>query len=132
MNVIFAYLCQSNANFLGTWAKSFLYPGLIDIMSEFKTKGNKLRKIFLNKYLIVLLIFTVLVTFFDEHSFIHRWQSHRRIVQMEKELKFYQNEIKTTRQKKIELQSSNENLEKFAREHYFMKKENEDIFIIKE
>jgi cell division protein FtsB len=101
-------------------------------MSEFKTKGNKLRKIFLNKYLIVLLIFTVLVTFFDEHSFIHRWQSHRRIVQMEKELKFYQDEIKTTRQKKIELQSSNENLEKFAREHYFMKKENEDIFIIKE
>jgi len=79
-----------------------------------------------------LLIFTVLVTFFDEHSFIHRWQSHRRIVQMEKELKFYQDEIKTTRQKKIELQSSNENLEKFAREHYFMKKENEDIFIIKE
>jgi cell division protein DivIC len=101
-------------------------------MSEFKTKGNKLRKIFLNKYLIVLLIFTVLVTFFDEHSFIHRWQSHRRIVQMEKELKFYQDEIKTTRQKKIELQSSDENLEKFAREHYFMKKENEDIFIIKE
>jgi cell division protein FtsB len=101
-------------------------------MSEFKSKGNKLRKIFLNKYLLVFLVFAVFVTFFDEHSFIHRWQSHQRIVQMEKELKYYQEEIKNTRQKKNELQSSNENLEKFAREHYYMKKENEDIFIIKE
>jgi len=41
-------------------------------------------------------------------------------------------EIKTNKQKKNELQSSNENLEKFAREHYYMKRENEDIFIIKE
>jgi cell division protein FtsB len=101
-------------------------------MSEFKSKGNKLRKIFLNKYLLVFLVFAVFVTFFDEHSFIHRWQSHQRIVQMEKELKYYEEEIKNTRQKKNELQSSNENLEKFAREHYYMKKENEDIFIIKE
>jgi Septum formation initiator len=101
-------------------------------MSEFKSKGNKLRKIFLNKYLLVFLVFAVFVTFFDEHSFIHRWQSHQRIVQMEKELKYYQEEIKNTRQKKNELQSSNENLEKFAREHYYMKKETEDIFIIKE
>jgi cell division protein DivIC len=101
-------------------------------MSESINKGNKLRKIFLNKYLIVFLIFAVFVTFFDEHSFIHRWQSYRRIVQMKKEMKYYQDEIKTNRQKKNELESSNENLEKFAREHYYLKKENEDIFIIKE
>ena len=101
-------------------------------MSESVNKGNKLRKIFLNKYLIVFLMFAVFVTFFDEHSFIHRWQSYRRIVLMKKEMKYYQDEIKTNRQKKNELQSSNENLEKFAREHYYLKKENEDIFIIKE
>jgi cell division protein FtsB len=51
---------------------------------------------------------------------------------MEEELKFYQEEIKATKQKKNELQSSDENLEKFAREHYFMKKKSEDIFLIKE
>jgi len=51
---------------------------------------------------------------------------------LEKEYKFYQDEIKSNKTKKFELQSSNANLEKFAREHYFMKKENEDIFIIKE
>lgn len=101
-------------------------------MSESTKKGNKLKRIFINKYLIVFLFFAVFVTFFDEHSLIHRWQTHQKIVLMEKELKFYQEEIKTTKQKKNELQSSNDNLEKFAREHYYMKKVNEDIFIIKE
>ena len=51
---------------------------------------------------------------------------------MEEELNYYQEEIKATKQKKNELQSNNDNLEKFAREQYNMKNENEDIFIIKE
>jgi len=101
-------------------------------MANSENKSTKIKKIFLNKYLIVFVVFTVFVTFFDEHNLIHRWQSHQRIVQMEKEIKFYQDEIKATQQKKNELQSSKENLEKFAREHYYLKKENEDIFIINE
>lgn len=94
--------------------------------------GTKLRRIFVNKYVVVLTLFTVFVAFFDEHSLIHRFQSHQRINKMEEELKFYEKEIKATKQKKIELQSSDENLEKFAREHYYMRRKNEDIFIIKE
>jgi cell division protein DivIC len=101
-------------------------------MSSFEKPEKKLKKILLNKYLIVFVAFTVFLTFFDNHSLIHRWETHRKIVQMENELKFYQEEIKNTRVKKNELQSNKENLEKFAREHYFMKKQSEDIFIIKE
>jgi len=101
-------------------------------MGSFGKTGKKLKKILLNKYLIVFVVFAVLVTFFDNHNLIHRWKTHQKIVQMEKEYKFYQDEIKTTKQKKNELQSSKENLEKFAREHYYMKRQNEDIFIIKE
>jgi len=101
-------------------------------MSSFGQKIKKYRKIFFSKYLVVFIIFAVFVTFFDEHSLIHRWETHQKIVQLEKELKFYKEEIKVTRQKKNELKSNKENLEKFAREHYYMKKESEDIFIIKE
>ena len=101
-------------------------------MSAFEKTGRKIRKILLNKYLIVLVSYAVFVTFFDEHSLIHRWESRQKINRLEEELNFYQEEIKTTKQKKNELQSSDENLEKFAREHYFMKKKSEDIFIIKE
>lgn len=92
----------------------------------------KITKLLFNKYTIVFVVFIVFVTFFDNHSLIHRWETHRRIVEMEKELKYYQKEIKDTRQKTNELRSNRENLEKFAREHYYMKKESEDIYIIKE
>jgi len=77
-------------------------------------------------------MFAIMVTFFDNHSLIRRWQSYRRISLMEKELKFYEDKIKTTKQKTTDLQSSNENLEKFAREKYNMRNKDEDIFIIKE
>jgi len=102
------------------------------IMNDSGKTGSLLKKIFFNKYLIVFVLFAVFVTFFDNHSLIHRWGTHQKIVEMEKELKFYQDDIKASKQKKNELQSSRENLEKFAREHYFMKKESEDIYIIKE
>ncbi|NDP21647.1 MAG: hypothetical protein GZ091_11295 [Paludibacter sp.] len=101
-------------------------------MSFISKTGNKLKLIFLNKYLIVFVVFMVFITFFDEHNLINRWQTHQKISQLEDELKFFQEEIKATRQKKNELESNNQNLEKFAREQYLMKKENEDIFIIKE
>jgi cell division protein DivIC len=109
-----------------------LIQSQLTAMSAFFKTGMKLKKIFLNKYLIVFVAFAVWVTFFDEHSLIHRFQSYRRISEMENELKYYQDEINATKQKKTELQSSDENLEKFAREHYFMKRQDEDIFIIKE
>ncbi len=101
-------------------------------MPSFRINKKNFKLFFLNKYLIVFLVFAVFVTFFDKHNLIQRWQSYRKINQLEEDLKFYQEEIKATKQKMIELQSSKENLEKFAREQYFMKKENEDIFIIKE
>lgn len=97
-----------------------------------QNKGNLVKRILLNKYLIVFVVFAVFVTFFDDHNLIKRWKAAQKISQLEKELKYYQEEIKATKRKKNELQSSNENLEKFAREQYFMKKQNEDIFIIKE
>lgn len=101
-------------------------------MSFIGKVGKKLKLIFLNKYLIVFVSFTVFITFFDNHNLINRWQTHQKINHLENELLFYQEEIKATKQKKNELESSNQNLEKFAREQYLMKKENEDIFIIKE
>jgi cell division protein DivIC len=124
MNIKFTYLC--------TLICSKSSEDIRITMPLFQKIGRRLRKIFLNKYLVVLVSFTVFVTFFDEHSLIHRWESHQKINRMEEELKFYQDEIKATKQKKVELQSSDENLEKFAREHYYMKRKSEDIFIIKE
>ena len=89
-----------------------------------------LRRIFLNKYTLVFLIFAGYVTFFDKHNLISRWKIYQKNKELEKEIKYYDEKIKSDRTKLFELKSSNENLEKFAREHYFYKKDNEDVFII--
>lgn len=101
-------------------------------MVDKENRKTFLRRYFLNKYLVVFVVFAVFVVFFDDHSIIHRLESRARIQNMEKELKFYQDEIEKTRRKKIELQSSDENLEKFAREQYLMKRSDEDIYIVNE
>lgn len=102
-------------------------------MAETSQKfSTKLRRLFLNKYAIVLVCFGAFFIFFDNNNLISRWQTSRKITQLEKEVEFYKNEINTNKQKMLELQSNSENLEKFAREQYLMKRENEEIFIIKE
>ena len=103
------------------------------INMESLQKSRKLiKRIFLNKYLFVLVVFGVFITFFDENNLISRWNTSRKIAQLERELKFHQEEIEKNKQKMSELQSSDEDLEKFAREQFFMKKDDEEIFIIKE
>ncbi|MDL2289887.1 septum formation initiator family protein [Paludibacteraceae bacterium OttesenSCG-928-F17] len=101
-------------------------------MSFFSTIWTKIKPVILNKYLLALIVFVVFVTFFDNHNLIKRWRTNASINQLEKEIKHYTNEIEQNRQKMEELRSSDENLEKFAREQYLMKKENEDIFLIEE
>ncbi len=94
--------------------------------------GSLLKRIFINKYVFTLVAFTVFVTFFDEYNLIARWRTARKIVRLERELKLQEEEIRRNKEKLKDLQSSDENLEKFAREQFLMKRENEDIFIIKE
>lgn len=101
-------------------------------MADFKTIWSKIKPILLNKYLLVLIVFAVFVLFFDKHNLIKRWKTTQNIKQLEKEVLYYQNEIDTNKEKMTELQSSDENLEKFAREQYLMKKEDEDIFTVNE
>ena len=101
-------------------------------MASIKTIWEKVKPVILNKYLLALIVFVVFVTFFDNHNLIKRWRTNASINQLEKEIGYYKNEIEGNRQKMEELQSSDENLEKFAREQYLMKKENEVIFIVTE
>jgi len=54
-----------------------------------------------------------------------------KIIELNKEYQYYEDEIKDNKLKLDELQNSDEYLEKFAREKYLMKKADEEIFIIK-
>lgn len=94
--------------------------------------GRKIKLLLTNKYIVTLLAFGVYITFFDGNSLIDRMHTHRKIVDLQKEIAFYKQNIETDRAKLEALDSSLENLEKFARETYLMHKPNEEVFIINE
>lgn len=75
----------------------------------------------------------VWITFFDSNSLLSLWKIKREAKNLQKETNFFKSEIEKAREQRDYLFSKNQlNLEKFAREKYLMKKENEDVFIIVE
>ena len=92
-------------------------------------KENKFVKFITNKYVIFLLVFIVWMTFFDENSFLNHRELNKEIDKLEDANKYYKGQISTD-SKIIENLNDPDSLEKYAREQYKMKKENEDIFII--
>jgi len=85
-----------------------------------------------NKYLIVLGGFVVWIMFFDENNLVQHRQNLAELSQLEAQVDFYKHKIEADKQKLYELQTNDENLEKFAREQFLMKKADEDVFVIVE
>ncbi|MDX9882351.1 MAG: septum formation initiator family protein [Prolixibacteraceae bacterium] len=83
-----------------------------------------------NKYFLVFVSFLIWIMFFDEHSLLQHYQNREKLRQLEEQEEFYREKIEADKRKLHELQTNDENLEKFAREQFQMKKENEDIFVI--
>jgi len=104
----------------------------IFIMALLTKIWHLIKPVLLNKYLVVLLVFGVYVTFFDQHNLLERWETGHKIGQLEKEYDYYQEQIKNDKSEMNRLLKDNNYLEKFAREHYHMKKTDEEIFIIKD
>lgn len=84
-----------------------------------------------NKYVITVLVFLVWITVFDSDNIFYRYSLYQKVNELKQEKSKLIQTIEEDKQKMSNLKSSKENLEKFAREEYFMKKENEVIFILK-
>ncbi|TXN35188.1 septum formation initiator family protein [Flagellimonas hymeniacidonis] len=94
-----------------------------------KLKDKKWFKVMTNMYILVLTIFVIWMAFFDTNSLMIHLELRKEVKKLEKQKEFLQGEIKKDK-KILEKLSSKEELEKFAREKYYMKKENEEIFLI--
>ena len=100
-------------------------------MSRIKDFYNKyLAKI--NAYWLVIIVFLVLTLTLGDSSLYKRYTYDQKIRSLEKDIKHYQKEIEINSKKLNDLHTDKEGLERFAREEYFMKKPNEDVFIIKD
>jgi cell division protein DivIC len=85
-----------------------------------------------NKYVIAAAAFVVWLGFLDRNNLLSQYSLQKEVNKLESQKTFFKDEITKTREEQHELLSSPEKLEKFAREKYLMKKDNEDLFIITE
>ena len=99
-------------------------------MSRIKDFYNKyLSRI--NAYWLVTIVFFALTFVMGDSSLYKPYTYDEKIRSLEKEIKHYQKEIEINSKKLNDLHTDKEGLERFAREEYFMKKPNEDVYIIK-
>ena len=92
-------------------------------------KQTRFFKIISNRYFIILLIYIIWMLFFDENSFLIHRKINKEINQLENDIDYYKKEIELDKKIIKDLEDP-EKLEKFARENYKMKRENEDIYVI--
>jgi len=83
-----------------------------------------------NRYMITILIFILWMLLLDPNNLISRVKEVMTRNRLVREKEYYMGRIDEDRRKLEELRTSNDNLEKFAREQYHMKKPDEDLFII--
>ena len=91
---------------------------------------NRLIGLFRNKYFLITIVFLVWMLFFDRNDIFSQYQYHQQLSKLEQERDFYQKETTEINKELNELTSDKTALEKFAREKYLMKKDNEDVFVV--
>jgi len=91
---------------------------------------KRLITLFKNKYFLVTIAFLVWMIFFDTNDLFSQYQYHQEVSKLKLERDFYQKETAKVRNDLDELTSNPQMLEKFAREKYLMKRDNEDVFVI--
>ena len=84
---------------------------------------------FKNIFIIIFTIFAIWMLFFDSNSYLIHRELNKDVSDLETEKDYYKREIIKDNKEIKKLKSEN-GLEKFAREEYYMKGENEEIFII--
>lgn len=94
-----------------------------------KYKNNAIIKIITNVFVLILVPFIIWMFFFDDNSYIVHKKFNNEIDELEHTISFYENKIQEHKITIEKLQDSIE-LERFAREKYLMKKENEEVYII--
>jgi cell division protein FtsB len=98
-------------------------------MGKLKKFGDYLSKF---KYVITVLFFVIVLGFVGENSFVNRYKHKQEIEALTEEIAKYQQQFDRDTERLEELSTSEEALEKIARERYFMSEDDEDVFIFEE
>lgn len=96
---------------------------------------SMLKKIFRvakNRYFLVTLFAMSWIIFFDRYNLMKRVEDEMELHKLKQEREYYVEQIKMVEKNRDELLSNPQSLERFARERYFMKKDNEEVYIVED
>ena len=103
-------------------------------MSENKVNWSRVweitRKYILNKYIIVLAIFGVVMVFVGNQSAVERLKRAEVIDSLRQERDMYNEQTERIDQHLRQLRTDKDSLERFARERYLMHCQDEDVYIV--
>ena len=91
---------------------------------------RRLLELLRNKYFLAIVAFAAWMLFFDRNDIISQYEYRVEVNKLQEEKNFYVDQTAMVKKDLKELDSNLNTAEKFAREKYFMKKDNEDVFVI--
>ncbi len=92
--------------------------------------NKKILRIIRNKYFIVSVLAIAWLVFFDGHNIASQFSRKKEIKELEEKQSFYEKEIKQDKEMLEKIQNDTNFMQKYGREKYLMKKDNEDVFLI--
>jgi cell division protein FtsB len=91
---------------------------------------KKIIAILKNKFLLTITLLSLWMALFDKNDISIQWELKKEVQKLQTERDYFANEITDISENLRELNTNPLLLEKFAREKYLMKRDNEDVFII--
>ena len=85
-----------------------------------------------NKYFISFIAFAAILLFFDKNDLFTQLARHNELKGLQQSKQYYSSQIAIERKELEELKNDPATLEKYAREKYLMKRDNEDLFLVPE
>ncbi|MEO6833883.1 MAG: septum formation initiator family protein [Chitinophagaceae bacterium] len=92
----------------------------------------KILRFFINKYTLTLAAFLVLMIFFDQNDWISQQARKKELQDVNDNISFLNKEIGKMDTEYAAIRNDPQALERYAREHYNMKRDSEDLYLIKE
>ena len=100
--------------------------------ATFKNRLLAIPPFFRNMYFVTGLVFAVWMLFLDDNNLLTQYRRYTELNSLLQKKSYYVEQMKATEKEYKELTTNPETQEKFAREHYHMKRDNEDVFVIVE
>ena len=85
-----------------------------------------------NKYFLATSLFVVWMLFFDRNDFFTQMERKNELQEIEESKEYFAEKIAEGKKFSTDMRSNADAVEKFVREKYLMKRENEDLFLIQQ